>query len=157
MGDGDARELRGGDGRGHARDDGAGNARFGERRKFLAAPPEHEGVAPLQADGERVFPSARDEQRVDLRLRHAVRTRPLPDADLLAPGRREGEQSFVEERVVDDTVRTPEKLRAPQCDHSLAAARADQNDAVHANASASAEMSRASRYEVKRMTPSFWA
>ena len=156
MRQGNARKFRRRDGGSHARDDAAGGARPCERGKFLPAPSEYKGIAPLETHGERVFVCAADEQGVDLLLRHGVRPRPFSDGNGFAMRGNEGQERLVQQRIVDDAVGAAQELRAPDGDEPLAAARAHQNDAVHTNSSARRSAAPSPK-GMLRMTPSFCA
>ena len=100
--------------RDRARDAGhdlEGNARVAAGLGLFAAAAEHERVAALQAhDFEPVL--ARDEQLVDLLLRHRGAARRLADVDELGTGRREVEQRRRREPVVDHNIGAPQQLGA---------------------------------------------
>ena len=112
--DGHARRGRHGEGRGHPGDHLEGHARGPEGCGLLAAPPEHEGVAALQAHHRRRPAAVLHQESVDVGL--ALRTG-LPDAlahvDPHGLGRRQVQEPAVHEAVEDDDVGPPQQLGPP--------------------------------------------
>ena len=136
MRDGNTRKLRRRNRRSHPRDDGAKNARRRQRGKLLAAPAEHEGIAPFEPHGERIFFCAVDQNRVDFALRDGVRPRALADENALAVLFEIPERALVDEAVVHHAVASAEQLRAAHGEKSPSAARAHEHDPVHESSSA---------------------
>ena len=100
----------------HARDHVAGNPRRRCRlRGLLAAAPEHEGVAPLEADHQAPGLGVAHEEHVDGGLRHAVVARRLPAKmrRLAAAPRRGAADS---QMVVDDHLGAAEPPEPSQRD-----------------------------------------
>ena len=88
------------------------DARVAARLGLLAAAPEHERVAALQAHHFQPGLAALDQQLVDLLLRHGRGARRLADVDELRATRREVEQHARCQPVVDNHVGAPEQLLA---------------------------------------------
>jgi hypothetical protein len=94
------------DGGAHAGHDLERHARCGERSGLLAAPAEHKRVAALEPHDTSAILRVRDEQRVDLLLRHRMMAAHLSRKDP-ARARRLTEQPAIDEPVVDDDVGAP--------------------------------------------------
>ncbi len=83
-----------------ARHDLERNAGRVQRLRLLAAAPEDERVAALQADDALSGSRLLDRQSLDLALLHRVRAAALPDENALARRRREGDDRVGDERIV---------------------------------------------------------
>ena len=104
MRDGDARIGGHGDGRSHAWHDFKRQAVFRQEQGFLAAAPEDEGVAALEAHDAFSFAGELDEEFRDVFLLHRVVARAFSHVDALGFLRHEREDAAVREVVIDDGV-----------------------------------------------------
>jgi len=112
VGDGDAGVGRDRHRRGDAGHDLERHAGGGQGLGLLAAPPEHERVAALEAYDALAPQSPLHEQGVDLLLGHG-RTRRLPHVDPLGAGRRQVQQGDLREPVVHHHVGPGQQLGPP--------------------------------------------
>lgn len=99
---------------GNARYDLHRNARSARRLGFLAAAPEDERIATLEAHGRSARLRLAHQQRVDIFLRHAVMAAPLGDRNQPCIGPREGEDGGIDEPVMNDDFRLLDQPRCAQ-------------------------------------------
>jgi hypothetical protein len=121
--------------RGHARDDLEAHPRRGERLRLLAAAPEHERVAALQAHDALPGPAQLDELRVDLVLLDGRAAGLLADVAQLGAGARTIERPGRDQPVVKHDVGACDQLQgAARHQPGVARAGADEvhDAALHA-------------------------
>ncbi len=130
VGDGDARQRGGRHRRRQARDDLERDPGARQRQRFLAAAPEHEGVAALEPHDAQPAARVPDQQPVEDVLRDRLPAGALADEEP-ARVRRVDAHLFGRERVVEDQVGLGQPPRAAHRDQ-VGAARpgADQRDAT---------------------------
>ena len=118
------------DHRAHAGHDLERNAVGGQRLGFLAAAPEHEGIAPFQPHHAPPRAGMRDEQRVDRVLGQRVLAGRLAREDAERPSRRQGEQARIDQSVVHHDVGPTQRLApAERQQPGIAGPGADQMNA----------------------------
>src|SRR5216684_1288078 len=113
---------------GHPGHDIERNARLLERLCLLAAPPEDERIAALQPHDTPPALRRPDHDDVNVLLRERVATGTFADEESLrAP--RQGDHTFVDQRVVQHEIRAPETQQCLSCEKlRIAWSSADQRD-----------------------------
>jgi hypothetical protein len=114
VGEGDARRGRRREPGGHARHHAPGDAGLGQRRRFLAAAAEHEGVAALQPHHPQPGAGAGDQPNVDRGLRQRRDTFPFAYRHDLGAGPHQPQHGPPRESIVQHEVGTPQRLRGAQ-------------------------------------------
>ncbi len=112
MRDGDARELRRRDHGAHARHDVHRDAGGAQREDFLAAAPEHEGVAALEADDVLSAPRAANHQPMDRVLADGMAVVALADVEPLR-ATRQLDDGGRHERVVEHEIGAAQDRQRP--------------------------------------------
>src|SRR3954466_3125152 len=128
VGNGDAREFRGRNGRRHTRNDLEGNASVPERNRLFGTAAEDEWIAALQANHTLPLASGADHQAVDRLLADARAPGTLADAEALR-FRERAQRDRVDQRVVEHEVglvHTPHGAHSPQ--FRVAGTGTDQRD-----------------------------
>jgi hypothetical protein len=109
----DARVGGGRDAGGDPGNDLEGDAGGGKRLGLLPAPPEDEGIAPLEADHDLSLPSTIDQELLDSLLRDARRAGILADVEHFDSGPGEIQRLFGNQAVADDHVGGDDQLQRP--------------------------------------------
>ncbi len=121
------------EGRGHARHNFIRNPSGFQRFELFAAAPKNERIATFETDNVPTSARALDHHLADLFLRKRVCRFFLADVNALGMFRREIEQRFGSEMIVQNGVRDREQLAAfPGNQVGIARSASDQVDLVHA-------------------------
>ncbi len=140
VGDGDARVGRRRQARGDAGDDLVGDPLRAQPQGLLAAAPEHERIAALQAQHGAPGQGVADHQLLGLLLGHRGAAALLAHEDELGAGAGAVERGGSDEPVVEDHVGAGDQLQRPRGQQpGIAGPGADE---VHASAAAAAILSR---------------
>ena len=128
MGDRDAEVLRDRDGRRDAGHQFKGDAGLLQRERFLAAASKDEAVAAFEPDDTFALLRFLDEESRGLVLRNTVSAAAFPDRDLFGIYERRVVQEFrVQEVVIEDDVRLPQRFEPAQSDESGTGAGPDES------------------------------
>ena len=85
-----------------------------QRQSFLAAAPEHKGIAAFEAQNAPLHPGALDQEIVDIGLLCRGSAAALAGKDQLGLLARELQDAWIDQRIVNDVVGRPQRVKRMQ-------------------------------------------